>query len=462
MKILLRFTSTCLVLFFLFGCGNKEPGQKSGEIDYSSLGQLLIGRTNHTAVWTGSKMIVFGGFTTSTGFSNNSQVSGDFLTPNDVIGYDPASGQWSFIKTVGNAITGHTAVWTGTEMLVWGGVISDPTDTTTNGQSFVTKIGRRYNPSTNVFSRITATINAPSARQGHTALWAQPASGSTGTASMIIWGGTSDTSSLSVFNLQNYKADGSLYDPANDAWTPLPTAGAPSARAGFASVWTGTDMIIWGGVAQTNNGSTDINDGALYNLQDNVWTAMSTTNVPNVPSARHNPVAVWTGSQMIVFGGARLSQSGPTVQLGDGALYDPQNKTWTPIAAFPGFSANNINSDSTWAGVWTGTEFIVWMESSPTTYAARYKPATSTWTPIIAQGGGQTPNASGQGFSQNEFQRFSSTTIWADTKMIIWGGWANNFNNNNAGNSSQIQLYNTGFQYNPLTDTTTRTSIFIK
>lgn len=440
MKILLRFTSTCLVLFFLFACG-KEPGQKSGEIDYSGYGRLLTGRTNHTAVWTGSKMIVFGGFTKSTVYVQPGQFSGDFSTPNDVISYDPAADQWSSIKTVGTSISGHSAVWTGSEMIVWGGVTTDPTNIVN-----VTNSGTRYNPSTTIWSGISAT-HAPSPRQGHTAIWAQPVSGQTGTSVMIVWGGTSDPSILNSlsYNLSNILNNGGLYDPAHDTWSTLQTANAPTVTS-YASVWTGQVMIIWGGVAQSNNSVIDVNTGARYNPASNVWSTMSTT---NAPIARYSPVAVWTGSRMIIFGGARFGQNnGPSIPLGDGAAYDPATDTWTSIADFPNFTAgsNNIDFNGFQKGFWTGSELLVWMNSK---YEGRYDPTTNTWrTPALTE----SPNWVGL--------NISSTTLWDGTEMINWGGWSNN--NSNNGNLSNASVSNTGFKYNPTTDTTSRTSIFIK
>ena len=57
-------------------------------------------------------------------------------------------------------------------------------------------------------------------------------------------------------------------------------------------------MIIWGG---TNN-STYFNTGGRYNLGADSWIATSTT---NSPSARGFHTAVWTGSEMIVWGGVQ-------------------------------------------------------------------------------------------------------------------------------------------------------------
>src|SRR4029077_17493649 len=70
--------------------------------------------------------------------------------------------------------TEHTAVWTGTEMIIWGGHF--------NGTALDT--GARYNPVTDSLTPLS-TVNAPSARVGHTAIW-------TGTK-MIVWGGSDGT-----------------------------------------------------------------------------------------------------------------------------------------------------------------------------------------------------------------------------------------------------------------------------
>ena len=54
-------------------------------------------------------------------------------------------------------------------------------------------------------------------------------------------------------------------------------------------------MIVWGG----EDGSGYFNDGGRYNPAANSWTALPTT---GAPAAREH-TAVWTGSEMIVWGG---------------------------------------------------------------------------------------------------------------------------------------------------------------
>src|SRR5947207_6723740 len=125
----------------------------------------------------------------------------------------------------------------------------------------------------------TSTTNAPTARYGHTAVW-------TG-SEMIVWGGGSNT--------------GGRYNPSTDSWTATSTTNAPTARSRHTAVWTGSEMIVWGGY---NFPTGDLNTGGRYNPSTDSWTATSTT---NAPTARSQHTAVWTGSEMIVWGGIDLS-----------------------------------------------------------------------------------------------------------------------------------------------------------
>ena len=196
---------------------------------------------------------------------------------------------WTATSTTNAPIrrAGHTAVWTSGEMIVWGG------DSQTTGNT-----GGRYNPSTNNWTPTSAT-NAPSARGFHTAVW-------TG-SEMIIWGG------YYLDNLGNPQPlnTGGRYDPGTDSWTATSTANAPTARAGHTAVWTGREMIVWGG----GSGNT----GGRYNPSTHTWTATSTT---NAPTRRNGHTAVWTGREMIVWGG-QLSNA-----LNTGGRYNPSTDSW--------------------------------------------------------------------------------------------------------------------------------------
>src|SRR5205809_4586355 len=90
---------------------------------------------------------------------------------------------------------------------------------------------------------------------------------------------------------------GGRYNPGTDSWTATSTTSAPVARYFHTAVWTGTEMIVWGGGA---SGPTYLNTGGRYNPTTDSWTATSAANAPN---ARASHTAVWTGTEMIVWGG---------------------------------------------------------------------------------------------------------------------------------------------------------------
>src|SRR6185295_4312354 len=98
------------------------------------------GRNDFLSVWTGSKLVVWGG---QNGGSSHLGDGGR---------YDPVANSWSTI-TASGAPSGRiwgTATWTGSKMVVWGGY-DGSTDVNTGGQ---------YDPAVDSWSAVT-TISAP-------------------------------------------------------------------------------------------------------------------------------------------------------------------------------------------------------------------------------------------------------------------------------------------------------------
>src|SRR5882724_11166081 len=85
----------------------------------------------------------------------------------------------------------------------------------------------------------------------------------------------------------------------DDTWTT--TSGPPDGRGGHTAVWTGTEMIVWGGNTNAYPYSTPFNSGGRYNPATDSWTTTSTTGAPD---ARYSHTAIWTGSEMIIWGGS--------------------------------------------------------------------------------------------------------------------------------------------------------------
>ena len=326
-------------------------------------------RNDHTAIWTGSEMIVWGG------------ISGNRL--NSGGRYDPTNDNWSStsINDSPSSRRFHTAVWTGNEMIVWGGDSSGSTNT-----------GGSYNPVTDSWLNTNIT-GAPSARSFHTAIW-------TG-SEMVIWGGDTVT--------------GGRYNPNTDSWQATSFVNAPTGRNQHTAIWTGEEMIIWGGI----DGLGETNTGGRYNPNTDTWQ-ISATSLIDAPSIRFNHQSLWTGTQMIVWGGR-----GENSNLNTGGRYDPILDTWI---ATDTTSPNLPTTSSTYKSIWTGTEMIVWNGSG-----RRYNPITDIWSPINTVDEPST--------------RSSHSLIWTGTEMIVWGG-----------NITGPINTNTGGRYDPINDLWVETS----
>jgi N-acetylneuraminic acid mutarotase len=346
-------------------------------------------RTDHTAVWTGSKMIVWGGFWFDccggpTPYWNTGGL------------YDPGSDTWTPTSTVGapSGRGGHTAIWTGSKMIVWGGQEASGNYVST---------GATYDPVTDTWAPMS-TVAAPEARVGHTAVW-------TG-SKMIIWGGVTlrgIPGRRAIFPLNT----GATYDPSTDTWTPTSTVEAPAGRDRHTAVWTGSTMIIWGGWGgQGTPAGSDIllNTGGMYNPIHDTWTPTTTV---GAPMAREAHTAVWAGLEMIIWGGSYTQDVGEwpeIVLLNTGAAYSPSTGTWTPTSTT---GAPEAREDHT--AVWTGSKMIVWggnvTGGALVGTGAIYEPGaegTDAWAPT-----GTVGAPSGRAYHK---------AVWTGSKMIVWGG----------------------------------------
>lgn len=100
---------------------------------------------------------------------------------------------------------------------------------------------------------------------------------------MVVWGGSqADGTTLNT---------GGRYDPVRDTWATTSLDGAPSGRRDHTAVWTGSLVLIWGGLEIDMYG-THLNTGGRYNPATDTWTPMS---IEGAPLARREHWAIWTG-----------------------------------------------------------------------------------------------------------------------------------------------------------------------
>ena len=261
-------------------------------------------RSEYAAIWTGKKMIVWGGY------SGNTQYG-------DGAAYDPATRTWT--KLAASPLAGQdlpVTVWTGKDMLIFGG----------SGTSGASSNGAAYDPATNTWRKlapIPASLGGNLTGSGSYAVW-------TGKV-MVAWG---------FFERSGRQAlAAATYNPAANSWTTGTVAPARAPLFGDA-FWTGKQMIVWGS-------SADSPEGFAYDPATERWSMLPAA--PLRRAARDSMLAVWTGRYLVVGGG-----DGSTRLQKDAAAYDPATNSWTRLPDAPvGFEGNGTAPD-----IWTGASVI--------------------------------------------------------------------------------------------------------
>ncbi len=146
------------------------------------------------------------------------------------------------------------------------------------------------------------------------------------------------------------------------------------------AVWTGAEVIYWGGVPDLNAGRRGIfRDGAAFNAGTGAWRTIATS--PLQPGAGY--AAAWSGMEMLLWSGDPPGGGSATV-----AAYDPARDSWRRIASGP-LPQGRATS------IWTGSEWIVLSSgaNSDATAVAAYNAASDSWRelPNLPEAAGGNP-----------------------------------------------------------------------
>lgn len=137
-------------------------------------------------------------------------------------------------------------------------------------------------------------------------------------------------------------------------------------------VWTGEEFLVWGGGTggKADGGVRD--QGAAYDPATDTWRMLA----PSPLQARERHTAVWTGAEMVVWGGTPHHHG--VGDLLDGARYDPGTDTWRPMADAP-----HGTDRSTGQAVMVGGDVVIGGGSGPTgreeTQLLRYDLDADRW-----------------------------------------------------------------------------------
>lgn len=327
----------------------------------------LSPRLSPNAVWTGEDLIVWGGAEVP----DAPDAVGRFVA--DGAAYAPAIGEWrSLAESPLSGRTAALAVWTGSEVVLWGG----------RGPGGFLADGAAYDPRRDAWRTIGAGPLSP--RDAVAAAW-------TG-SELVIYGGQTST------EREVPAQDGAAYDPLTDRWRSLPPVPVPEAWYHHL-VWTGQEAVLFADIPMAEGGPPV--HVAAWDPRSNAWR------VPPAPPVGFLNAALpplWTGDRILTIAPHTfesqhdIGTDRSSVPLPAGA-YDPVTGTWEP-APYPPFELAYHAP-----AVWTGQE--AWLPSADPGSIAAYDPTSATWRAFLVELGSP---------------RFGPTIVWTGDALLIWGG----------------------------------------
>lgn len=192
--------------------------------------------------------------------------------------YDVASGEWTQIATDNAPAAGSTVVMLGEDLLAPVGPSAS-----------------RYAPGAQAWEPLSVAQSPASCCSELISTGSQ----------LLGWDGKQADGDGDEFRFDVLKQKGFVFDGSSQAWRAMAAKPAPIPLPGGAYVWTGEALILWGGsggLAEWGCAGHLLvcNYGALYDPAKDSWTDLSTQ---NAPAPRGDPVALWLGDSMLVYGG---------------------------------------------------------------------------------------------------------------------------------------------------------------
>lgn len=297
------------------------------------------GGSGYSLVWTGDEMILWGDP------RRGRRSRGRRSRGNVGAAYDPATNEWRRVADGPlKGRSGHVAVWTGDEMIVWGGSLTSYNREHYDGE------GAAYDSSTDSWRKLPrAPLPA-----GYDAIGA--------------WTGREVIVMVTPMGIdsEDYPkfAELAAYDPESDSWRSLerpPQVAYVSPPVAYLDGML--NVLSLGGTVnggEVNGYEKEYETGGIYDYENDQWSAHSEPperpnqtweqtamreeividglayrpstdtwcTLPDFPlREREFPVVVWTGKELIVWGGAKEPRGNvivdPPPPLHDGAAYTP-------------------------------------------------------------------------------------------------------------------------------------------
>jgi hypothetical protein len=237
---------------------------------------------------------------------------------------------------------GMSVVWAGSQLLAWGGC-----DPAVEDQCEPDAGGFGFDPVTQSWRRLD---DAPAAGAGADTVW-------TGREAIFLLEGEAN-------HPVGDRLEGQAYDPAAGTWRTI--AAAPIApRSGAVAVWTGSEVIVWGG---GNPGDPTSVSGAAYDPVADVWRRIA-----DAPVGLNLASGMWTGREVLVFGSLLDNRNIADTGTSVGAAYNPVADTWREMPP-------SALSPQATSAVWVVDRMVAW------DYELRsqeYDPVRDAWSAPI-------------------------------------------------------------------------------
>nr|MBA2497091.1 hypothetical protein [Acidimicrobiia bacterium] len=341
-------------------------------------------RFQHLQVWTGTEVVVFGGY-------------GDDGEPiGGGAAYNPTAGTWRTIADPPLRLT--IADWTGSEVLAL----------TTDGELW------DYDPADDDWRELTTS---PYDGEDEIA----------GTIAVAGWTGSELVIAYTAAAADGRApGDSAAYDPATDTWRTLP--GAPFDITFADAVWTGEQLVVAG---DTGAGGSTYPRLELWALDPAAgrWTELPAPPLADVERRSHG-FAVWTGTEVVIGGGhaapegaqalaeeLRAEDRSSTEQeagllsatpRSDAAAYDPGAGTWRSLPPAP----VPVDGLDRYGETWTGAEVLVWTalenaDPRSSDQAVLFDPVTGAWrvSELAVEGA-----------------HLDAPATWTGSELVVWSG----------------------------------------
>lgn len=236
---------------------------------------------------------------------------------------------WTALPEPPELRVGTSVAWTGQELIVWSGVPSGGDEPALDGFAF--------DPLEGTWRRLPG---APVGRETF------------GVTPKPIWTGTEVL----------FYPTGLAFDPGSNTWRELPPAPHDPGYRQTAVVWTGSEMVVFGGGEVDSNTA---HQGAAYDPRTDRWRRIA-----DAPIGLNLLSAAWTGDEVIVFGSLLNDRNVAETRSSVGAAYDPASDTWRTLPP------SELSPQAT-SAVFAGGRLIAWDYEVT---SQEYDPMTDAWS----------------------------------------------------------------------------------